>query len=161
MPWWKTHQFDRNQIRTVNINQGSFLRYSFRILMQKFRATHQGRPWESEFSKPEIPCYEHRFKHLSFCYRYPISYKNAKRQILLNGFALIEKRYHRFWIIFKNKDILQKSKDWSRLWYRIMLSQKIRALDTWTLFQILKILPTFAYWKLLEDKNRSDLYDHH
>jgi hypothetical protein len=37
-----------------------------------------------------IPCHKHRSKHLNFNYIYLISYKIAKRQTLLNGFALFE-----------------------------------------------------------------------
>jgi hypothetical protein len=47
--------------------------------------------WQkSELSKPLISCHNHRFKRLNLQYIYPISYKNAKRQTLLNGFAFLE-----------------------------------------------------------------------
>jgi hypothetical protein len=50
---------------------------------------------KGEVSLLQIPCQDHRFKHLNFQYIYPISYKNAKkRQTPEKGFALIQKRYH-------------------------------------------------------------------
>jgi len=42
-----------------------------------------------------ISCHNDNPRLINSDYIYPISYKNAKRQTRRNGFAFIEKRYHK------------------------------------------------------------------
>ena len=95
-------------------------------------------------SKLVISCQNNKFRSIDSDYIYRISYKNAKKANprkwicpILKTISQILNPLSRCWI--------HSSKDWSRLWYRIIVSQKYQSLDTWTLLQVSQVRLIFEY----------------
>jgi len=83
-----------------------------------------------------------------------------KRQIQRNEFALIEKRYHKCFLSLIITCSLQISVIWL-ISDMLELSKVFNESETFDTLQVSKIVSTFVYRKLFEDKNRSDLCDDH
>jgi hypothetical protein len=64
-------------------------------VFESSRGVLMGRFWVLELIPDfALSCQKHRYKHLDFQYRYPISYKNAKKAKHVKWICPIEKRYH-------------------------------------------------------------------